>query len=173
MKTLLLVYLYITKTLTRSVLDTGFQIVCEKNWNRDEKELSPYGFDSPGRRLCYYRTSSRATTLGFFVRRCGNNSRNILLVDCTIQQSIYSYALCKLGLFFAASLALRNFNKSGHFGLPPLKDRHCIHHPFWECAYLIGTKSRVSSGACGINNEWHVRYSRENSELKFLSRIFF
>ena len=80
------------------------------------------------------------------------------LVKHTCGQLCYSakhILVCSLqvGSLFCRLFGFAKFQQSGHSGLPPSKNRHCLHYPFWECAYLIGTKSRVSSGACGINNE--------------------
>ena len=81
-------------------MDKEFQIACEMNY-------SPCGFGSPGRRLCYYRRRSRATTLKFLVERCGSLGGSILLVEYIILQSI------KLTLFasFGTSGILFGFFK--------------------------------------------------------------
>ena len=72
-------------------MDKEFQIACEMNY-------SPCGFGSPGRRLCYYRRRSRATTLKFFVERCGSLGGSILLVEYIILQSIKLTLLASFGI---------------------------------------------------------------------------
>ena len=53
----------------------------------------------------------------------------------------YTLTLFQVGSLLCRLFDFAKFQQSEHFGLLPPKDRYCLHHPFWECAYLIGTKS--------------------------------
>src|SRR5260363_214267 len=166
MKTLKLIFLHTTKALSRSDLDQEFQIGCEIT-EIELKKISSSGFGSPGRRLHCYRRCSRAITLEFFVRRYRSLGGSRLLVRYFIPQSIKLTLLKSLVLSIFLLGLFEISPKSGKSSLPPSKDQHCLCHPNWEGAYLIGVKSRASSRSNRINNEEHVSFLEKNPTRNF------
>src|SRR5260364_339900 len=150
MKTLKLIYLHTTKALSRSDLDQEFQIGCEIT-KIELKKISSFGFGSPSRRLHYYRRCSRAIALEFFVRRYRSLDGSRLLVRFFIPQGIKLTLLKSLVLSIFLLGLFEISPKSGKSSLPPPKVWHCLRHPNWKSAYLIGVKSRASSRSNGIN----------------------
>ena len=136
MQTLKLVYLYITKALSRSVLDKEFQIGCETT-EIELKKISPFGFGSPGGSLRYYRKCSRATTLKFFVKSYGGLGRSSLLIRYIILQSITLMLFTSLVLFLFLLGLFEILPKSGKSSLFPPKDRQCLLRPNGEGTCLI------------------------------------
>ncbi|RIB18837.1 hypothetical protein C2G38_2183552 [Gigaspora rosea] len=106
----ILVFLYITNTLSRSSLDTGLQIACEMT-EIELKKISLCGFGSLGGRLRCYGKCSRAKSLKFFVKRCGSLDRNILLVINTILQNIKLTLFTSFGALEISPWFFQNFRQ--------------------------------------------------------------
>src|SRR5260364_145528 len=63
--------------------------------------------------------------------------------------------LDRLVLFLLLWL-FQNFNKSGRFGLPPPKDRHCLLFSNWKCGYHIGSLPWPSHRPVEVNKKYHL-----------------
>src|SRR5260364_415190 len=89
------------------------------------------------------------TTTWSFVKFYGCENRSKYLVRYFI---LYSITLSKsfyFGTFLWRSFGFRNFDKSGRFGLPPSKDRHCLLFYFGNVASEL---EQVTSKVQDVNS---------------------
>ena len=133
------------------------------------KKISPFGFGSSGGRLRYYRICSRATTLKFFVERCGSLGESILLVEYIILQSIKLTLLASFGIPDILFGFFKIFAKKWEKQLTPSKRSTMFISS--KLGMRLPSLSQVTSGFRFLRNkQWMTRGSilEEISNKNFL-----